>query len=501
MFQQMNIKSRRKKYNGWLIKIGFGIISCLFLFAISNLTIANAETTAESTGTEKNIAGDTGLETLAPINYRIIQTDENGDPIKDADGNPIGEIDFSLPVRDPSVAKTDFDELLKNVSTNRPLKPSSSNSKNDGVFFENLNADGSSYFTTAFKASGIMNSIELVLNNDTDNGKNFVYDLITSIETDHGMPQVLSGNTLIYHLVYEEPYSPLKVNITEEDTNKKSLGNDTSFNLEIGSSNATVTNELPDLVKNLSDKSVVLSSAKDTESYYDVANADGTGTTTVPLTNEILQGYEKDGISFTNSGKSIATAIIRDLALKDINQKYAGQIENIHLVYKADTNSSSGGNSGNSESHVSSNSSNSSGPTVDREVEGIEERISTYHDSSDVKLYDDNGSELTDRKLAPNSDWFTDESITLNGVKYYRVATNQWAKAKDVYLYYDNVNNVRVNEGSTAGLVKDNGKDVTDRALQAGSSWYTDRYIYINNVKYYRVATNEFVSSNNVQEY
>jgi len=136
-----------------------------------------------------------------------------------------------------------------------------------------------------------------------------------------------------------------------------------------------------------------------------------------------------------------------------------------------------------------------------REVQGIEERVGTFYDKPDVQLYDDSGSELTDRKLVPNSDWFTDESMSLNGVKYYRVATNEWTKAKDVYLYYPDSTDVLVNRGNVATLVTAEGKTVTDRALQANSDWYTDRYIYINNAKYYRVATNEFVSADDVEEY
>lgn len=223
--------------------------------------------------------------------------------------NPIGEIDFSLPVHDPSVAKTDFDELLKNVSTNRPLKPSSSFSDRDG--------------STASNMALYEDWMNAVLGSYANNGKNFMYNEITGNMNDEGMYKNLAGVTSEFHLVYYAPYNPLKVNITESDTNKKSLGNDTSFNLKIASSNATVTSELPDLVKNLSDKSVVLSSANDEESYYDVSSADGK-VKKVPLTSEILQGYEKDGISFTNSGKSIATAIIRDLALIDVNDEYAG---------------------------------------------------------------------------------------------------------------------------------------------------------------------------------
>lgn len=108
---------------------------------------------------------------------------------------------------------------------------------------------------------------------------------------------------------------------------------------------------------------------------------------------------------------------------------------------------------------------------------------------------------MTDRKLASGSNWYTDELMQLNGVKYYRVATNQWVKASDVYLYYRKASKVRVNSDILAKLVTDEGKTVTDRALQESSNWYTDEYTYINDVKYYRVATNEFVSANQVAEY
>ncbi|CAJ1182870.1 SLAP domain-containing protein [Companilactobacillus nantensis] len=152
-------------------------------------------------------------------------------------------------------------------------------------------------------------------------------------------------------------------------------------------------------------------------------------------------------------------------------------------------------------SENNSNSGSGSGSTSTREVEGVEETLNTYKDAPEVQLYDDNGETIADRKLAPNSDWYTDSLMTLNGIKYYRVATNQWVKENDVYLYYNHAINIQVNNGTIANLVTSSGKAVTDRALQANSDWYTDRYTYINNVKYYRVATNEFVCVNDVQEY
>ncbi|WP_338217120.1 BspA family leucine-rich repeat surface protein [Companilactobacillus muriivasis] len=173
---------------------------------------------------------------------------------------------------------------------------------------------------------------------------------------------------------------------------------------------------------------------------------------------------------------------------------YSGTKYIFHILYEPEEN-----NNFSSGSH-SSSSSNEVKPE-NNEPESINGTLGTYNDSPEVKLYDDSGTELTDRKLAPSSDWFTDETMTLNGDKYYRVATNQWAKADDVYIYHGHAANVLVNADSIASLVTASGKPVTDRALQANSGWYTDRYIYINNDKYYRVATNEFVSADKVQEY
>ncbi len=182
-------------------------------------------------------------------------------------------------------------------------------------------------------------------------------------------------------------------------------------------------------------------------------------------------------------------------ALGSVDESLSGMKYIFHILYEPEENN----NNTSSGSH-SSSSSNEVKPE-NNEPESINGTLGTYNDSPEVKLYDDSGTELTDRKLAPSSDWFTDETRTLNGDKYYRVATNQWAKADDVYIYHGHAANVLVNSDSIASLVTAGGKPVTDRALQANSGWYTDRYIYINNSKYYRVATNEFVSADKVQEY
>jgi len=237
----------------------------------------------------------------------------------------------------------------------------------------------------------------------------------------------------------------------------------------------------------LKDKEMILST-DDTEEGRESYFQDGD--TKINLTEELLEtlGVETHNLKdLIRAFVSLSTNYNTSIPQGDKEITFV-----IHAVYEPEKNTNSGG---------SSSSGGPSSTTVNREVEGIEETIGTHKNNPDVQLYDDNGEIIKDRKLAPSSDWYTDSLMTLKGVKYYRVATDLWAKADDIYVYYPNTTNVIVNKDSIANLVTSQGKDVTDRALQESSGWFTDRYTYINNVKYYRVATNEFVSADKVQEY
>jgi len=237
-----------------------------------------------------------------------------------------------------------------------------------------------------------------------------------------------------------------------------------------------------------------LSSIDNIVPYYDAQTGIGSldfeiksdgETEEYPITQEHIESMGATGYDFANKFLNMASS-------EKLDSVKSGHQSIVSFMY--DTVLPGDSNSGGSSSGGSSSSSN-------RQVEGIEETLSTYTNNPEVKLYDDNGSLITDRALAPASDWYTDQLMTLKGVKYYRVATNEWAKADDVYLYYERDANVLVNADKLGTMVKDSGKDVSDRALQKSSGWYSDRYIYINDVKHYRVATNEFVSSDRVQEY
>lgn len=90
--------------------------------------------------------------------------------------------------------------------------------------------------------------------------------------------------------------------------------------------------------------------------------------------------------------------------------------------------------------------------------------------------------------------------MNLNGQTYYRIATNQWVKSDDVYIYYNKSGYIRTYSG-TYSLVDSQGKTIENANLSANSDWRFDRYAYFNNQKYYRVATNKWIVINDVLEY
>ncbi|MFC6323884.1 SLAP domain-containing protein [Companilactobacillus baiquanensis] len=142
---------------------------------------------------------------------------------------------------------------------------------------------------------------------------------------------------------------------------------------------------------------------------------------------------------------------------------------------------------------------NNGGTATDRDITEINQKSATFGDKV-TDLYDINGKMISDIKLAKNSDWKNDQKMVLDGVTYYRVSTNAWVKANDVYVYIDNFSKVRVNEDKDTRVIKATS-ELTDRALEKSTEWKTDRYTMINGEKYYRVSTEGFVKDGEVSEY
>lgn len=123
--------------------------------------------------------------------------------------------------------------------------------------------------------------------------------------------------------------------------------------------------------------------------------------------------------------------------------------------------------------------------------------VATFPTEEFATLYSDQGTKLNNVSLAGGTDWRVDKTKEYGGNKYYRVATNEWVKASDAYVYEDQSLIVRTGD-STQNLTNSQGNMVSNRALSSKSSWRIDRLAYINGVTYYRVATNEFVPTEKV---
>ena len=131
--------------------------------------------------------------------------------------------------------------------------------------------------------------------------------------------------------------------------------------------------------------------------------------------------------------------------------------------------------------------------------------ISTYPDSSNIPIYQwnyDNMTVLKSQQLAPQTDWFTDQTIVVSGIKYYRIATNEWVKASQVYPYRDLDTHIRTYDKTTKVLYESADQIVGNREIQPNSSWYSDQIAYfIDGEKYYRIADDEFVKASDAYVY
>ncbi|HJF87608.1 MAG TPA: SLAP domain-containing protein [Companilactobacillus farciminis] len=138
-------------------------------------------------------------------------------------------------------------------------------------------------------------------------------------------------------------------------------------------------------------------------------------------------------------------------------------------------------------------------PTVTSKYTHKLQTLTTYPDQNSANIYDEDGNLSKTVALSPDSNWQTDEYMTIKGEKYYRVATNEFVKASDIYLYTPKYSVVRTHDGADyISLDNSHGDTVTNRALAVKTDWKIDKVIKINNEDYYRVATNEFVKADNV---
>jgi len=118
--------------------------------------------------------------------------------------------------------------------------------------------------------------------------------------------------------------------------------------------------------------------------------------------------------------------------------------------------------------------------------------VSTFSPSVNAKLYDDNGKVTSASALSKASAWKVDREMSVNGTTYYRVANNEWVSGNDGIEVFPDVRTITTRR--QAKLYTSAGKQITGRSLASNTAWYTDRVAIINNVHMHRVASDEWVS-------
>lgn len=104
------------------------------------------------------------------------------------------------------------------------------------------------------------------------------------------------------------------------------------------------------------------------------------------------------------------------------------------------------------------------------------------------------------RVLDDESAWKTDRTVMINGEKYYRVSTNEYIKSSDVIQGIVQKGIIKIVNPLGAKMYLDADTSNVDktRQLSKNSLWIFDRIVKVNNHTYYRVATNDWVDSNDV---
>ena len=106
-------------------------------------------------------------------------------------------------------------------------------------------------------------------------------------------------------------------------------------------------------------------------------------------------------------------------------------------------------------------------------------------------VYNSEGQALT-TTLPAGSTWRTDGCAIINGIKMYRVASDEYVSATDTKTYTPTTTDYRTT--ATTTLYDQNGTPLR-ATLPAGTSWKVDRIVTINGQSYYRVATDEYVKA------
>ena len=121
------------------------------------------------------------------------------------------------------------------------------------------------------------------------------------------------------------------------------------------------------------------------------------------------------------------------------------------------------------------------------------------HNGSMTFLYTQDGKQITNRGLAPNTPWYTDQKLSLNGSSYYRVATNEFANSSDVTMQYGAAasGEVRVKQSGAVNYTRTEQGFVRSGQpnFKANSVWKFNKTDNLNGLTYYQIANNVWLNS------
>lgn len=295
------------------------------------------------------------------------------------------------------------------------------------------------------------------------------------------------------------PYN-LKINISYEDNSSKNNVTDAVF--PAGITDVTSVADFQNELNKLPDSKNDSLDLKNTKIYLGF----GLNNQVISISDIINDQDDEDPIILPGDKKNLK-AIINDVmqymldngttleGLKDTNP-----IDFVDAYYDNYVASAVPQPTPNHSSGSSSSSTNTTPETTTNTIKDIKQTSATFGDRPKVQVYGTDGQVIPNVFLSPDSAWYNDESMELNGATYYRVATDKWVNANDVYVYVANNSYVRVYKDNFGHLVNARNEK-SSRELLPATDWYSDRYTEINGKKYYRVATNEFVRASEVYEY
>ncbi|WP_334330028.1 leucine-rich repeat domain-containing protein [Companilactobacillus sp. HBUAS59699] len=171
------------------------------------------------------------------------------------------------------------------------------------------------------------------------------------------------------------------------------------------------------------------------------------------------------------------------------------QTTTITVTIKGPDNGSSGGNSSGNH-HSSTNSSNSN----HSDISSIQSLMLITRSSGLIPIYNQNGEKISDQTLNRLTKFNVTQKNVVNGETYYEISDGNWIKASDVRDYTKGSGVLQTKSDSNKFILNSNGTRL-NRALKKTTSWLYNGSAEFDGTKYYRVATDEWVSANDVVLY